>query len=45
MEHGNGRKLMHEFYAKYNIINFAARQHRRADGRLVPQGDQGRQPT
>jgi hypothetical protein len=28
---------MREFYAKYNIVNFS-RQHRRADGRLVPQG-------
>jgi TRAP-type mannitol/chloroaromatic compound transport system substrate-binding protein len=24
MMHGNGRKLMNEFYAKYNIISFPA---------------------
>jgi hypothetical protein len=40
MDEGNGRKLMREFYAKYNIIKLQRRQHRHADGRLVPQGDQ-----
>ena len=40
MYEGNGRKLMREFYAKYNIDQLPRRQHRRPDGRLVPQGNQ-----
>jgi hypothetical protein len=40
MYQGNGLKLMREFYAKYNIVNFPMGQHRRANGRLVPQGNQ-----
>jgi len=49
MYEGNGLKLMREFYAQYNIVNFPMGnthrelpdgQHRRPDGRLVPQGDQ-----
>ena len=39
---GDGMKLMNEFTKKCNIICAPGRQHRRADGRLVPQGDQGR---
>ena len=36
---------MRDFFKDYNIINFPGGQHRRADGRLVPQGDQdGRRP-
>ncbi len=38
---GGGGELMNEFYKKYNIIAFLARQHGLPDGRLVPQGDQG----
>ena len=37
---GGGMELMNDFYKKFNIIGFAGRQHRRPDGRLVPQGDQ-----
>ena len=37
--------LMNDFYKKYNIYGDSGRQHRRADGRLVPQGDQGPSPT
>ena len=35
-------KLMREFYAGYNILQLPDGQHRRADGRLVSQGDQVR---
>ena len=38
---GGAQKLMDEFTKKFNIVQPARRQHRRADGRLVPQGDQG----
>ena len=40
MYEGNGLKLMREFYAKYNIINFPGGNTGRPDGRLLPQGDQ-----
>ena len=40
MYHGGGLELMREFYKDYNIYQPAGRQHRRADGRLLPQGDQ-----
>ena len=43
--YGGGRELMHEFYKDYNIVGLAVRQHRRADGRLVPQGDQDASTT
>ena len=39
---GDGLKLMNEFAKKYNITCLVRRQYRRADGRLVPQGDQDR---
>ena len=46
MYHGGGMDLMNEFYATQNLIGFPVRQHGRADGRLVPQGDQlGRRPA
>ena len=38
-------ELLREFFKDYNIVQHPGRQHRRADGRLVPQGDQdGRRP-
>ena len=40
MYEGNGLKLMREFYAKVQHRQLPDGQHRRADGRLVPQGDQ-----
>ena len=40
MYEGGGIDLMNEFYAKHNIHRLPARQYRRPDGRLVPQGDQ-----
>ena len=40
MVDGNGTKLMREFYAQYNIVELPGWQHRRADGRLVPQGSE-----
>ena len=42
---GGGMDLLNEFFAKYNIYGDPGRQHRRADGRLVPQGDQDASPT
>ena len=39
---GGGMELMNEFYKKYNIYRASRRQYRLPDGRLVPQGDQGR---
>ena len=39
---GDGMKLMNEFGKKYQSLRARRRQHRRADGRLVPQGDQDR---
>ena len=39
---GDGMKLMNEFGKKYNVYALVGRQHRCADGRLVPQGDQDR---
>ena len=39
---GDGMKLMNEFGKKYQCLRARRRQHRRADGRLVPQGDQDR---
>ena len=45
MRHGGGLELMREFFRDYNCYNIPGRQYRRADGRLVPQGDQdGRRP-
>ena len=42
---GGGKELLNEFYKNYNLHGISGRQHRRADGRLVPQGDQdGRRP-
>jgi hypothetical protein len=40
MRYGNGTKLMGEFFAKSNIVIHSLRQHRYANGRLVPQGNQ-----
>ena len=40
MYEGNGLKLMREFYAKVEHRQLPDGQHRRADGRLLPQGDQ-----
>ncbi len=40
--HAGGLELLNEFYAKFNHRQSAGRQHRRPDGRLVPQGDQVR---
>ena len=37
-----GHELMTELLASYNCYRRHRRQHRRADGRLVPQGDQER---
>jgi TRAP-type mannitol/chloroaromatic compound transport system substrate-binding protein len=37
---GGGNDLLNEFYKKLQHPPPAGRQHRRADGRLVPQGDQ-----
>ena len=42
MYHGGGMDLMNEFYATQNLIAFPLRQYRRANGRLVPQGNQVR---
>ena len=42
MYYGGGIDLMNEFYETQNLHRAARRQHRRADGRLVPQGDQDR---
>jgi hypothetical protein len=43
--HGGGIDLINEFYKPSTTDRFARRQYRRADGRLVPQGDQhGRRP-
>jgi len=42
MYEGNGLKLMREFYAKYNIVNFPGGNTGCPDGRLVPQGNQDR---
>ena len=42
---GGGMELMNDFYKKANIYAHSLRQHRLPDGRLVPQGDQGRRPT
>ena len=39
---GDGLKLMNEFGKKFNVYSLRRRQYRRADGRLVPQGDQDR---
>jgi TRAP-type mannitol/chloroaromatic compound transport system substrate-binding protein len=39
MYFGGGRELMNEFYKDYGPRR-SLRQHRHADGRLVPQGDQ-----
>ncbi len=33
-------QALREVFAKFNIVQFPVRQRRRADGRLVPQGDQ-----
>ncbi len=39
------RRSCDEFFKAYNIVKHPPRQHGRADGRLVPQGDQdGRRP-
>ena len=38
--YGGGLELMREFYKDYNMTSFLIEQHRRPDGRLVPQGDQ-----
>ena len=40
MYHGGGMELMNEFYARLQPDRLPVRQYRRADGRLVPQGDQ-----
>ena len=39
---GGGNELINEFYRQVQHPRHARRQHRRADGRLVPQGDQDR---
>ena len=43
--YGGGEQLYNEFLKSYSITSMLVRQHRRADGRLVPQGDQDRSPT
>ena len=40
--YGGGNDLLNEFYATQGLYRPRLRQHRRADGRLVPQGDQHR---
>ena len=40
MYQGGGIELVNEFFKKYNVDRASLRQHRHADGRLVPQGDQ-----
>ena len=40
MYYGGGIDLMNEFYATQESYRFPLRQYRRADGRLVPQGNQ-----
>ena len=40
MYEAGGIALMNDFYKKYNVDGLSRRQYRRADGRLVPQGDQ-----
>ena len=45
MYHGGGIELLNEFYAELRHLRAAGRQYRRADGRLVPQGDQLASPT
>ena len=43
--YGGGNDLLNEFFATQNLYGLAGGKHRRADGRLVPQGDQhGRRP-
>ena len=42
---GGGIELMNDFYKKANIYRHSVRQYRLPDGRLVPQGDQGRRAT
>ena len=42
MKCGGGRELIQDLYKDYNIHPLPVRQYRRADGRLVPQGDQER---
>ena len=42
---GDGQKLINEFGKKFNATLSADGQYRRADGRLVPQGDQDRSTT
>ena len=39
---GGGAQLWREVYDRFNLVPILARQHRRADDRLVPQGDQDR---
>ena len=39
---GGGMELMNEFYAKFSVHGDHRRQHRRPDGRLVPQGGEDR---
>ena len=42
---GGGAQLWREVYDRFNLVPILVRQHRRADDRLVPQGDQdGRRP-
>ena len=45
MNCGGGEQLLNDFYKDYNVYGIAVRQHRRADGRLVPQGDQDASTT
>ena len=45
MHPGGGLELMREFFDDYNIVSIPGRQHGRADGRLVPQGDQAPSTT
>ena len=42
---GDGQKLIDDFGAKFNTKCLSDGQHRRSDGRLVQQGDQGRAAT
>jgi TRAP-type mannitol/chloroaromatic compound transport system substrate-binding protein len=40
--HGGGLELWRELYAKFDLVPFAVRQYRRADGRMVQPGDSPR---
>ena len=42
MLHGGGMNMLNDLLKEYQLLRRSGRQHRRADGRLVPQGNQDR---